>query len=292
MDLPPNEPAVREITAWVERGGGNTGGLHDQIKFNPASCEKIRDFPVHKETGLGKFGPLCDPQGVAVEWVEIEEPIYEQWPPADQVALFVNLPVKEWTKENGLPKPAQQTWPRGGGEGAKDIYGGDNQRRPVVHVVSAEPEEDARHLLATFLRGAFRRPVTEPDAATYAEMFSARFKAGEHSQDALRAAYRAALVSPNFLLLGGTGHWPVPPADARTLLRRDFLNDATDAVGEVFLGVTLGCARCHDHKYDIIRQKDYYLMQAFFAGASTSRSSRWSHAATARAPFICSKAAS
>ena len=48
--------------------------------------------------------------------------------------------------------------------------------------------------------------------------------------------------------------------------RQDFLNDATDAVGAVFLGVTLGCARCHDHKYDIIRQKDYYQMQAFFAG--------------------------
>ncbi len=49
--------------------------------------------------------------------------------------------------------------------------------------------------------------------------------------------------------------------------RQDFLNDATDAVGAVFLGVTLGCARCHDHKYDVIRQKDYYQIQAFFAGA-------------------------
>ena len=47
---------------------------------------------------------------------------------------------------------------------------------------------------------------------------------------------------------------------------QEFLNDATDLVGSVFLGMTLGCARCHDHKYDVITQRDYYGMQAFFAG--------------------------
>lgn len=95
VDLPPNQSAVREITAWVERGGGNAGGLHHQIKFNPASGEKIRDFPHDKKTGLGEFGPPCDAQGIAVEWFEIQGPIVEQWPPAGQVALFGNLPVKE-----------------------------------------------------------------------------------------------------------------------------------------------------------------------------------------------------
>jgi hypothetical protein len=32
------------------------------------------------------------------------------------------------------------------------------------------------------------------------------------------------------------------------------------------MGVTLGCARCHDHKYDPITQDDYFRIQAFFAG--------------------------
>ena len=44
----------------------------------------------------------------------------------------------------------------------------------------------------------------------------------------------------------------------------DILNDITDVTGEVFLGLSIGCARCHDHKFDPILQKDYYRLQAFF----------------------------
>ncbi|APW58925.1 PSD1 and planctomycete cytochrome C domain-containing protein [Paludisphaera borealis] len=44
----------------------------------------------------------------------------------------------------------------------------------------------------------------------------------------------------------------------------DILNEMTDVTGEVFLGLSIGCARCHDHKFDPILQKDYYRLQAFF----------------------------
>jgi hypothetical protein len=47
--------------------------------------------------------------------------------------------------------------------------------------------------------------------------------------------------------------------------RNEVLTDRTDAVGLVFLGLTVGCARCHDHMFDAIRQKDYYRLQAFLA---------------------------
>ena len=47
--------------------------------------------------------------------------------------------------------------------------------------------------------------------------------------------------------------------------RNEVLVEMTNVIGSAFLGVTLGCARCHDHKFDPIRQKDYYRMQAFFA---------------------------
>lgn len=42
------------------------------------------------------------------------------------------------------------------------------------------------------------------------------------------------------------------------------VTDLTDNAGEVFLGLSMGCARCHDHKFDPILQKDYYALRAFF----------------------------
>jgi len=47
--------------------------------------------------------------------------------------------------------------------------------------------------------------------------------------------------------------------------RNEVLTEMTNVVGSAMLGVTLGCARCHDHKFDPIRQKDYYRIQAYFA---------------------------
>jgi hypothetical protein len=43
------------------------------------------------------------------------------------------------------------------------------------------------------------------------------------------------------------------------------LTDAADTTGSVFLGLTVGCARCHDHKFDPLPQRDYYRLQAVFA---------------------------
>ncbi|MBI1791395.1 MAG: DUF1553 domain-containing protein [Acidobacteria bacterium] len=47
--------------------------------------------------------------------------------------------------------------------------------------------------------------------------------------------------------------------------RNEVLTEMTNAVGSALLGVTLGCARCHDHKFDPFKQSDYYRIQAYFA---------------------------
>ena len=44
------------------------------------------------------------------------------------------------------------------------------------------------------------------------------------------------------------------------------IRDSIRTISQGMLGLTIGCARCHDHKFDPILQKDYYGMQAIFAG--------------------------
>lgn len=46
--------------------------------------------------------------------------------------------------------------------------------------------------------------------------------------------------------------------------RQEILDDVTDTTGLAFLGLTIGCAQCHNHKFDDILQTDYYRLQAFF----------------------------
>jgi hypothetical protein len=65
--------------------------------------------------------------------------------------------------------------------------------------------------------------------------------------------------------------------------RHEVLSEMTDAVGVVFLGLTVGCARCHDHKFDDFSLADYYRLQAFLAAtvehdvilAGASEQARW-----------------
>jgi hypothetical protein len=56
--------------------------------------------------------------------------------------------------------------------------------------------------------------------------------------------------------------------------RHELLSEMTSTVSSVFLGLTVGCAKCHDHKYDNIPTKDFYRMMAFFSTVSIPRPER------------------
>ncbi|MEO1997866.1 MAG: DUF1549 domain-containing protein, partial [Planctomycetaceae bacterium] len=72
------------------------------------------------------------------------------------------------------------------------------------------------------------------------------------------------LAATGFLRLGiyeynqrdARGHW------------NDIMNEMTDVVADVFLGMGVACARCHDHKFDPILQADYFKLRAFFEPVS------------------------
>ena len=70
------------------------------------------------------------------------------------------------------------------------------------------------------------------------------------------------LVTAAALLPGQIGADDV----SKRLARQDSLGEIVSDTGQTFLGLSIGCARCHDHKFDPIPQRDYYALQAFFAG--------------------------
>jgi hypothetical protein len=70
------------------------------------------------------------------------------------------------------------------------------------------------------------------------------------------------LVTASVLLPGQIGK----DEPSIRLARQDSLDEMVTNIGQTFLGLSVGCARCHDHKFDPITAKDYYAMQAFVAG--------------------------
>ncbi len=76
---------------------------------------------------------------------------------------------------------------------------------------------------------------------------------------------RDALIAAGFHRLGPVRRNAGNPELAFS--RNEVLTEETDALGAVFLGLTVGCARCHDHKFDAFSQEDYYRLQAFLAPA-------------------------
>lgn len=74
----------------------------------------------------------------------------------------------------------------------------------------------------------------------------------------------AAAIATGFLLCGPD----MPDLNLQQERRHNVLNEMTATVGSVFLGLQLGCAQCHDHKYDPLSQADFYRLRAFFDGAA------------------------
>ncbi|NNE75655.1 MAG: DUF1549 domain-containing protein, partial [Pricia sp.] len=57
--------------------------------------------------------------------------------------------------------------------------------------------------------------------------------------------------------------------------RSEYVSDRTNVVSEAFMGLTMACAKCHDHKYDPISQKNYFEMYSFFNNVNESGQIPW-----------------
>lgn len=84
------------------------------------------------------------------------------------------------------------------------------------------------------------------------------------------------LTATGFLVLGPNNY----EEQDKQQLRFDIIDEQIDSIGKAFLGQTIGCARCHDHKFDPIPQRDYYALAGIFASTRslhnlTDNVARW-----------------
>lgn len=75
-------------------------------------------------------------------------------------------------------------------------------------------------------------------------------------------------LATGFLVAGTYDIVKSPDINLTLMQRQDELADLINTTGTTFLGLTLGCARCHDHKFDPVTQTDFYSLQAIFAGVN------------------------
>ena len=73
------------------------------------------------------------------------------------------------------------------------------------------------------------------------------------------------LTATAFLALGPTNY----EQQDKQLLRYDVIDEQIDTIGKAFMGMTLGCARCHDHKFDPVPTSDYYALAGIFKSTRT-----------------------
>ena len=187
FDAPSLNSKVTEATVWLESG--------DYITFNAASLIPIR---VSETKGHTKEyqGP-----GIAIDWMEVEGPIVEQWPPASHKRLFGELPLEPFDTKSGVrPPPRSVVKQSKPGAFPRPLHFQKDEPK-LWSVASKQPVEDARRLLADFIKRAFRRPVPGAEVERYIAIFNERITANKSFEEAMRAAYRAVLCSPDFLFL-------------------------------------------------------------------------------------------
>jgi len=183
-----DKPVTFRVTTTGSRLTGKSGlvGYFDAPPEKPTAFEFVRYMEPRTTIAMLPYGlahantvkkvgaKTWDKPGLAVQYVEIEGPLNDSWPPASHRLIFGKRPQKTFGVYNA---------------------------RDRVEVVSDRPLDDARQILKTFARRAFRRTVTDNDVAPFVAIVKSRMAAGIRFEPAMRAALKGVLISPEFLFL-------------------------------------------------------------------------------------------
>lgn len=275
-EMPPtgklSDADIATLTRWVKMGAPWPGG--DKA---PAKTATSSETFTQEDRQYWAFQPLTQPEVPEVSdprwqqnpidrfiFTKLQEVGIEPAPVADRVTLI----RRAYYDLIGLP-PSPQEVDEFLGDSSPDAF------RKLVDRLLDSPqygERWARHWL-DLVRYAesdgFNQDAYRPEIWRYRDYVIKAFNEDKpYTQFVLEQLAGDEVAPENPDALAATGYlrhylYEYNQRDARTHWS-DILNDVTDATGDVFLGLGMGCARCHDHKFDPILQKDYYRLQAFF----------------------------
>lgn len=271
---------IAALTRWVEIGlpwPDAKGGTADRAA--PHHIEPPKVTPQTKK--FWSFRPVKRPVVPAVKrpgWVRnpvdafvlkrLEAAGLPPNPPADRLALLRRVTYDLI----GLP-PAPADVRAFLADKSPSAY------EKVVDRLLASPqygEKWGRHwldLVRYAETNSYERDGVKPNAWRYRDYVIAAFNQDKPYDQFLieqLAGDELAPRTPERLIATGyyrLGLWDDEPADPEQALYDD-LDDIANTTGQTFLGLTVGCARCHDHKIDPLPQKDYYRFLANFAGVT------------------------
>jgi len=276
-EMPPKHPlssAEKQVLrTWIEQGAAWTGGDLDPLLvstdqragFDWWSLQPLRRQPVPDL----KAARLKQPIDAFVQQT-LNEHALQPAAPASRAVLLRRLSFDLL----GLPPSPEDV-----AEFLADERPDAVER--LVDRLLASPhygERWARHWLDVVRFGesnGFERDLPRPHAWPYRDWVIEALNADMPYDEFVRWQLAGDVIAPDSLdalrsvgfLVAGAHDTVVPVVDRmRAMMRQDELEDTVGVVGQTFLGLTLHCARCHDHKFDPITAKEYYQITAALAG--------------------------
>jgi mono/diheme cytochrome c family protein len=275
------EADIETLRRWIEAGASFDGFAPAAAEAPKAETAKLpeRTFTA-AERGFWAFQPprrSQPPRAALARWnrnpidaflfAAMKAKGLEPSPAADRRTLI----RRAYLDVTGLP-PAPEDVEAFVNDKAPDAY------EKLVDRLLASPhygERWARHWLDLVRyadSGGFEFDVDRPDGWRYRDYVVKAFNddkpydqfihqqlAGDEYEASPQEASQEAMIATGFLRLGPEG------GGGGERGRQDALDDIITTTSLTFMGMTVGCARCHDHKFDPIPQKDFYRIQAVFA---------------------------
>ena len=248
---------VATLRLWIDQGAAMPGG-----EAAAASLKLTTDH--------WSFQPVKRPAGAGIDELvlaKLREKGLAPSPPADKATLIRRL----YLTMHGMPPTPQEV--------------ADFQKDPqpeayarLVDRVLASPrygERWARHWMDVVRyadTNGFETNHARKTAFHYRDYLIESLNADkpydQFIKEQLAGDALGVDAATGFLVAGPYDIVKSPDINLTLMQRQDELADMVNTTGTAFLGLTMGCARCHNHKFDPILQKDYYAMQAVFAGVN------------------------